>query len=168
MSEQNAPMVSVPWLIFAGVVVGACAAGMVGGPSLVLIFLSACCLSLTIGLVWNSLTKIGAKQTLEFEDALELAAPSATEEQKLAVLRALKDLDYELSVGKISRPDFDQASAEYRAQARLLISTLDESMKAQLKIVEERVQGHLKEAALLASTQTSSPGSETDQTSSPT
>lgn len=168
MSEQNAAVISVPWLIFTAVTVIAVGAGLMVGPSLVLIFLAACALVLTIGFVWSSLAKVGAGQKLEFEDALELAAPTATEEQKLAVLRALKDLDYELSVGKISRQDFDQASAEYRAQARLLISAQDESMKVQLKAAEVRVQKHLKDADFPVPSAAVPTGSEAEQTTSPT
>jgi hypothetical protein len=126
-------------------------AGIVGGAPLVLIFLAAVALSLTIALIWSSLSRLGEGAVLGFEDALELAAPTATEEQKLAVLRALKDLDYELSVGKISKEDFDQASSEYRAQARLLIAAQDESMKSQLKAAEARVAEHLRTHSQLTS-----------------
>jgi len=143
-SQPSVPYFSPLVLGLGLVLLGVTIAAFVGGPPLVLIFLAACSLCLTITLVWNSLAKMEAGQTLEFEDALDLAAPTATEEQKLAVLRALKDLDYELTVGKISKEDFEISSAEYRAQARLLIAAQDESMKTQIKSAELRVHQHLR------------------------
>ncbi len=147
MSEEDqVSRVALVPLIIVGVLISAGVAAAFGGPSLTLIFLAACALCLTIGLVWNSLSRMGEGARLEFEDALELAAPTATEEQKLSVLRALKDLEYELSVGKISKDDFDVASAEYRAQARLLIAAQDESMKAQIDAAEALIDQHLSKA----------------------
>jgi hypothetical protein len=145
--EEGRPLISVGPAITLGVLILAGVAGALGGPPLVLIFLSACTLSLTIFLVWNSLAKMGDGARLEFEDALELAAPTATEEQKLSVLRALKDLEYELSVGKISKEDFDVASSEYRAEARKLIAAQDESMKAQIEAAETVISKHLAQAS---------------------
>ncbi len=129
------------------VVVGAAVAGWLGGASIVLIFLAAVALCTSIALMWSSLERMGEKASLDFEDALGVAVPSATEEQKLAVLRALKDLDYELTVGKISREDFDLASTDYRNQARRLIAAQDESMQAQLAKAEERVLAFLRESS---------------------
>ncbi len=144
--EESTMMVSWPPLIALSIVVGASIAGVVGGAPLVFIFLSASALTLTIALLWSSLGRMGQGARLNFEDALELAAPTATEEQKLAVLRALKDLEYELSVGKISKEDFDAASADYRAQARRLIAAQDESMKEQLEAAEALVSQHLSDS----------------------
>jgi hypothetical protein len=142
-TEEQGFVLPVTPLLALCILLGAMGTGFLGGASFVLIFLAAVALSLTISLIWGSLSRLGQGAILGFEDAMELAAPTATEEQKLAVLRALKDLEYELSVGKISKEDFDLASNEYRAQARLLIAVQDESMKSQLKSAEIRVAEHL-------------------------
>jgi len=136
--------------------VGVSLAGWFGGASIVLIFLAAVALCTTIALMWSSLEHMGEKSSLDFEDALSVAVPSATEEQKLAVLRALKDLEYELTVGKISREDFDLASNEYRTQARRLIAAQDESMHAQLAKAEERVLSFLQGSSERATAQSES------------
>lgn len=125
-------------------VVAVSVAGWLGGASGVLIVLAATALCTAIALMWTSLERMGEQASLDFEDALSVAVPSATEEQKLAVLRALKDLEYELTVGKISREDFDHASSDYRNQARRLIAAQDESMHAQLAAAEQRVQAFLR------------------------
>ena len=62
-----------------------------------------------------------------------LAAPTAAEEQKRAVLRTLKDLEYELSVGKISKEDFEVTSAHFRAEAKRLIAEADSSLSSRLE-----------------------------------
>src|SRR6202012_5863491 len=66
-----------------------------------------------------------------------MGARSAEEEQKRAVLRALKDLEYERSVGKISDEDYQEYAARYRAEAKRLIRTMDESMAEARKRVEQ-------------------------------
>jgi hypothetical protein len=62
---------------------------------------------------------------LTLEEALTLGAPSAEEEQKRSILRALKDLEFERGVGKISEEDYAELSERYRAEARRLIQLLD-------------------------------------------
>ena len=68
-------------------------------------------LTLVISLLWASLSALDQDRELSFDEAFHLAQPTAAEEQKRAVLRALNDLKYELSVGKISQEDFDSVSA---------------------------------------------------------
>jgi hypothetical protein len=82
-----------------------------------------------------------------FEQALSFAAPSAEEEQKRALLRTLKDLEYELTVGKISREDYDQVSAEIREKAKRVIAQTDETMKGRLEAASKRVALHAEQAA---------------------
>lgn len=114
-----------------------------GGTPVMLLVVAGSSLTLAIGLIWRSLQRMGEADEMDFEEALSLAAPSATEEQKRAVLRALKDLEYERHVGKISEEDFKLVSAEYRKKAKELIAAQDEKMAAQLAAAEKRVNEHL-------------------------
>jgi hypothetical protein len=93
-----------------------------------LLVLAGAILLLTIGLVWSSVLSLTGESPLTLDEALGMAAPRAEEEQKRAVLRALKDLDYERSVGKISDQDYAELSARYRQQARELLRSLDEEL----------------------------------------
>ncbi len=124
---------------------GAVVAGLVWGLPTFLIGLAAGALSLVIVLMWASLQQMEEDGEMDFEQALSYAAPSAEEEQKRALLRTLKDLEYELSVGKISREDYDQVSAEIREKAKRMIALTDETMKEKLKAAEARVLQHLEE-----------------------
>lgn len=113
--------------------------GLLGG--------AAIALMLVIALMWQSLQHLSGDTELTFEEALSLAAPTAEEEQKRAVLRALKDLEYERSVGKISEADFQELSARYRAEAKRLILAVDETLQERRKEAEALLEKRLREAS---------------------
>jgi hypothetical protein len=108
-------------------------------------------LSLVIGFAWVSVQSLSGDSPLTLDEALTLGQPSVEEEQKRAVLRALKDLDYERSVGKISDQDYHELSARYREEAKRLIERVDESLtparERAEKLLAERVERD-KERAL--------------------
>jgi hypothetical protein len=112
--------------------------------------LAAGALVLVIALLWGSVQALAGESELSFEEAFSMGARSAEEEQKRAVLRALKDLEYERSVGKISEDDYHEYAARYRAEAKRLIRDLDENLAEARKQVErelERRIGKLAEPA---------------------
>jgi hypothetical protein len=77
-----------------------------------------------------------------------MGAPSKVEEEKRAVLRALKDLEYERGVGKISPEDYAELSARYRAEAKRLIQAVDETLAPARAEVERALQKRLGKAGL--------------------
>ena len=119
------------------------ASGAVLGIELALLVAAFFALCLVIGFAWVSVQSLSGDSPLTLDEALTLGQPSVEEEQKRAVLRALKDLDYERSVGKISDDDYRDLSARYREDAKRLIERVDESLtpareKAE-KLLAERV-----------------------------
>ena len=92
-------------------------------------------------LMWNSLQALGGESEMTLDEALSLAAPAAEEEQKRAVLRSLKDLDYEKRVGKIRDEDYRSLAARYRTEARALLGQLD----ARYEPVRKRIEDELAE-----------------------
>jgi ribosomal protein L40E len=114
--------------------------GTLYGVQLVVLTLAAGALLLVIALLWNSVQALAGESELSFEEAFSMGARSAEEEQKRAVLRALKDLDYERSVGKISEEDYHEYSARYRAEAKRLIRDLDENLAEARKQVERELE----------------------------
>jgi hypothetical protein len=124
-------------------------AGFYGyGPALMA--LAAGALLLGITLLWGSVQSLTGETPLTLEEALTLGAPSAEEEQKRALLRALKDLEYERSVGKITPEDYKELSARYRAEAIRLMQDLDESLgparERAEKLLSERLAREAEEA----------------------
>src|SRR5262249_33242273 len=71
------------------------------------------------------------------------------EEQKRAVLRALKDLEFERSVGKISEEDYRVLVGQYRAEAKRLLRMLEEDVQPAREAVEALVAKRLRRAGLL-------------------
>src|SRR5882724_6787552 len=122
-------------------------AGTLYGVQLVVLTLAAAALLLVIWLLWSSVQALAGESELTFEEAFSLGTRSAEEEQKRAVLRALKDLEYERSVGKIGEDDYHEYSARYRAEAKRLIQVLDENLAEGRKQVELELARRLTKVA---------------------
>jgi hypothetical protein len=133
--------------LVAGVgVVIVVAAGFVFGMPIAILTLAALALLGGIALIWSSVQSLTGETPLSLEEALTLGAPSAEEEQKRAVLRALKDLEYERSVGKITNEDYQLLSARYRAEAIRLMQALDENLKPARARAEKLLKSRLAQA----------------------
>jgi hypothetical protein len=137
-------VVPVVWLV--GVIV----TGQFSGIQLAFLALAGGVLVLVIALLWVSVQSLTGGSALGFEEALGMGAPSKVEEEKRAVLRALKDLEYERGVGKISPEDFAELSARYRAQAKSLMQSVDEALAPALDEAKRVVERRLAREGLLA------------------
>jgi hypothetical protein len=115
-------------------------AGIVQGPASAILVLAGGALIGVIAIFWASVRTLLGETPLSGADAYALAAPRAEEERKRAVLRALKDLEFERSVGKISEEDYAELVARYRAEAKRLLREID----------EEAQPRHERAAALVA------------------
>jgi hypothetical protein len=124
------------------------AAGFFSGIELAFLVLAGGVLVLVITLMWVSVQSLTGSASLDFEEALGMGAPSKVEEEKRAVLRALKDLEYERGVGKISPEDYAELSARYRAEAKRLIQAVDETLAPARAEVERTLQKRLDRAGL--------------------
>jgi len=127
-------------------VVGAAVTGAMIGTEIALLVVAGGALVGVIALLWASVQSLTGESPLTLDEALSLGAPSAEEEQKRAVLRALKDLEFERGVGKISEEDYAELSARYRAEARRLIAALDAGGAVERAEVERQLAERLKEA----------------------
>jgi len=134
-----------------GLVAAVVVAAVTRGLGVALLVLAAGLLLLAIAALWQSVQSLGDDGDLSLDEALALAAPSAEEEKKRSVLRALKDLEYERSVGKVSEEDYATLSAQYRDEARRLLQELNKSELPARKRVEELVARRLEREAHEAS-----------------
>ena len=132
-------------------IVAAVVTGVAFGVELSLLVIAGGVLAGVIALLWASVQSLTGESPLTLEEALTLGAPSAEEEQKRAVLRALKDLEFERSVGKISEEDYADLSARYRAEAKRLMQLLDEGAQADRERAEKALQERLAKAASVSS-----------------
>src|SRR4051812_44449350 len=106
------------------------------GVQLGVLVLAAAALSLVIWLLWSRVQALTGESELTFEEAFSLGARSAEEEQKRAVLRALKDLEYERSVGKISEEDYASLAEHYRTEAKRLLRAVDRDLSPERERAE--------------------------------
>lgn len=136
--------VPAAWLL------AAIAAGILSGAPLFFLVLASGALALIVVMLWSSVQSLTGSASLGFEEALGMGAPSKVEEEKRAVLRALKDLDYERGVGKISPEDYAELSAKYRAEAKRLMQTLDDKLGPARAEVEKDIALRLERAGLEA------------------
>jgi len=125
------------------------AANLVGGPGVLILLLAGGALVAVIAVFWASIRTLFGETPLSGADAYALGAPRAEEEQKQAVLRALKDLEFERSVGKISEEDYQVLVARYRAEAKRLLRLLDADAQPRRQQVEALVTDHLRKEGLL-------------------
>ncbi len=128
--------------------VGLLFAGLRFGASGVVLGLAALTLVGVITAFWSSLRTLLGETRLSGADAYAIGAPRVEEEQKRAVLRALKDLEFERSVGKISDDDYKALVVEYRREAKRLLRMLDEASADQRARAERVVAQRFAELGL--------------------
>ncbi|MEQ9320623.1 MAG: hypothetical protein RIF41_15755 [Polyangiaceae bacterium] len=146
--EQPLPgyvrVIAVAALVIVGNVVGA----LYGPPMAVLVFAGGVMLG-AIAAFWTSIRALFGETRLTGEDAYALGAPTAEEEQKRAVLRAIKDIQFEHGVGKISDEDYEYLLAKYRSEAKRLLRVLDDQAQPQRDKVERLVTAYLRDRGLV-------------------
>jgi hypothetical protein len=137
--------------------IGSIAVGLWLGLEVALLVVAAGALVLVIALLWSSVAGLSGDTPLSLDEALGMGAPSTEEEQKRAVLRALKDLDYERSVGKISEEDFHEFSERYRAEARRLIAAVDATLGPAHALAEKLAAERLAAEGLVSGASAAEP-----------
>jgi hypothetical protein len=104
------------------------AVGAVYGLGTAILVLAGGVLLGVIAILWASVRTLAGDAPITLDEAMALGAPSAAEEQKRAVLQALKDLEYERSMGKIAEADYEDLLRRYRAEAKRLLRAVDEDL----------------------------------------
>ncbi len=93
------------------------------------IWLAAISLLIAICCVWLSLRALLGGETMRWVEQSQAAQRRAEWlEEKEAVLRSLKDLEFERDVGKLSGDDFDRLHAQFRARAKQIMRQLDDDL----------------------------------------
>jgi ribosomal protein L40E len=132
---------ALTWVLPIGSVAAACAMGAVYGVGTALLTLAGGVLLIVISVLWASVRTLSGDAPITLDEAIALGAPTAAEEQKRAVLQALKDLEFERSVGKIADGDYEELVARYRAEAKRLLRAVD----ADLEPLRERAAAYVAE-----------------------
>jgi ribosomal protein L40E len=137
----------VSWGLPATSVAAAIGVGIGFGVGPAILVLAAGALVGVIALLWASVRTLGGDAPL----AEGLAAAAAMRgsvshagERKRRVLRALKDLELEHSVGKIDDADYAEISARYREQAKEILREMDVEVEPLRARAEEVARKHLE------------------------
>lgn len=141
-SKYGLPIVILLGAIFAGT--------RLGPPGVVLVLAGGALIGV-ITAFWVSVRTLIGETPLSGADAYALGAPAAEEEAKRAVIRALKDIEYERSVGKISEEDYSELKARYRAEVKRLMRQIDETALPRREHVEDLVRKRLQKEGLVDS-----------------
>lgn len=133
------PVIAALVVLAATVIIGA-----IFGDGFGVLVLAVGAMLAAITTLWNSVRALFGETPLTREDALAIGAPSAEEEQKRAVLRAIKDVEFEKSVGKITQHDYEVLVAHYRAEAKRLLRQIDTASQPERERIELMVARHLR------------------------
>ncbi|MEO7096533.1 MAG: zinc ribbon domain-containing protein [Polyangiales bacterium] len=117
--------------IFAVVVMVMSLVGV--GPAILV--LAATALLVVIGFLFRAVQAIAEPD--EGDDTREELPPTLAEEQKRAALRALKELEFEKSVGNISPEDYAVIVGRYREEAKRAMRAVDDERKAMRERAEK-------------------------------
>lgn len=115
--------------------------------SAVFAWLAAVMVLAVIYALWQSLrAALGATGAHAGLSSITSDKRAAMLDEKHAVLRAIKDLEYERAVGKISDDDFTQLDAMYRARARETLRALETEDSAYVLEAERLITEREKKA----------------------
>jgi hypothetical protein len=106
----------------------------------------------TIGFFWASMRTLGGDAPLaEGFDKMtrrRVEASDGAEERKRAALRALKDLEFEHSIGKIDDDDYAEIGTRYREQAKGILREMEERILPLRDRAEQVARAYLAKRGL--------------------
>ena len=140
-AETTTTPAPLPWwnlLPLAGLLLSVGVSFAFGFPSGLLV-IGAVFLLLGIWNLWTSLQIVAGDQPVELDQDRTL--PSQEQEQKVFLLRALEDLEYEKSVGKIDEDDYLELRDQYRLRAKQALGADRERLRT---LAEQLVEAHLQ------------------------
>jgi len=132
-------------------VVATCVAGAAAGAASAILVATIGTLAAVVVLFWSSLQILSG-------DALPPAGFLTVEGQRpqlnnlsarrTMLIRALKDLQNEQALGKLELDDYEELTATYRAELKVVLKRIDDSLRPFRAKAEEAARDHLKNAGL--------------------
>jgi hypothetical protein len=110
---------------------------------LVLISLMIAAAGLAAAGFYRMLSPLVGDNSAMAAEALSERARAVLAREKSLVLRAVKDLEFDRSMGKVSQSDFDEMAGRLRARALSLMKQLDEDGSGYRTIIERELSARL-------------------------
>jgi hypothetical protein len=79
-------------------------------------------------------------------EPLSIRARQVLEREKMLAMRAIKELEFDRSMGKLSQADFDEMAGRLRARAMALIKQLDEDGSGYRSLIEREIRERVTSA----------------------
>ncbi len=114
-----------------------------GVPAAVLVFASSALLGAVLFL-WSSLRTLTGDAALTWSAELEDDVPPGADlfAQKNMLLRAIRDLEQEHAIGRLTESDFAMARDQYRAELRQVLETSDKLLAPHRETAERMLEQH--------------------------
>lgn len=128
----------VPYIIALAMLVGAVVMGVLRGAPAVVLWLAFAMLSGAALLFWETL-KVVLDPTAPGDDTAEgdeEGVPAELEARKKAALRALRDIEFERAIQRLSEEDYKGLEKKYRAEARSAMAAIEVGVGPWLKKAE--------------------------------
>lgn len=128
--EREALARFIPWAVLGVTVLVAIPLGVLRGGATVALWLAFALLASAVLLFWESLRSLIDPSAPVEEEEDEASRVAAVEARKNSALRALKDIAFERSIGRLGEDDYAELEARYRAEAKEALASIDEGVKA--------------------------------------
>ena len=110
---------------------------------LVLISLTIAAAGLAAAGFYRTMSPLVGAGSAVASEALSERGRAVLSREKTLVLRALKDLEFDRSMGKVSQADFEEMAARLRSRAMSLMKQLDEDASGYKTIIERELGARL-------------------------
>lgn len=126
---------------------------------LVLLSLTIIAAGLAAAGFYRMLAPFGAADVTMFSEPLSERARAGLQREKMLVLRSIKELEFDRSMGKLSSRDFDDMALRLRTRAMALMQQLDEGAAGYRDVIERELRARLNgETQLLQPAKTAGKG----------
>ncbi len=113
----------------------------------VFMVLAGSMIMLGLAALWQSLrSAFGGGPSLGGDAGIGLPERAALVAEKQTLLRAIKDIQFERELGKISEEDFDRLDKAYRRRAKRVLALLDQDLEPYLRRAEKDIADAMGEA----------------------
>lgn len=146
---------AAPYIVLGVALLAAVYFTLIERPAVSALIIAAVTLLATVFALWNSVRALAGDGDLSDEFKTARFEASTTRErlleQKKSVLRALKDLENERDIGKITEEDYEDVAVRYRDEAKAILRELDDVSPEARQKAEELAEKHLLAKGLLTS-----------------
>ena len=118
---------------------------------LILISLTIASAGAAAGALYRMLVPLTAPVVLRMGEPVSERTRAALEREKMLVLRTIKELEFDRSMGKLSAKDFEEMSGRLRSRALALMKQLDMDATGYRAVIEQELATRLRASAVTAS-----------------